>query len=123
MTKSKKVLSALLCAGCVTMAGMNVMAADYSASKTQTIGTSVGSAKTTVKATRHTSGNTKWTSYDTVVLNSPGDIKNYYTSEKATLITDKQYQVNVTLNMTNYNYQSGSKTLGYTFNFNGSKVY
>lgn len=45
MTKSKKVLSALLCAGCITMAGMNVMAADYSASKTQTIGTSVGSAK------------------------------------------------------------------------------
>ena len=59
----------------------------------------MGSGKTTVKATHHGSGNTKWTSYDTVALNSPGSIMNYYTSEDVLKANDTDYSVKVVLHI------------------------
>lgn len=83
----------------------------------------MGSGKTTVKATHHGSGNTKWTSYDTVTLNSPGSIMNYYTSEDVLKANDTDYSVKVVLHMTDYNRHSDSNNATYTFKFDGSKVY
>ena len=80
-----------------------IYAASYSYTQSDTVSSSVGSAKVKCSATYYSSGNTRWNrSWGTVSTNG---LKATYISSTMTIPSDPYMNTTGTISMTNYNYK------------------
>ena len=121
MKKKKQTLLKLISSfAIIGMSITGIYAASYSYTQSDTVSSSVGSAKVKCSATYYSSGNTRWNrSWGTVSTNG---LKATYISSTMTIPSDPYMNTTGTISMTNYNYKTANAKKAFKYKFDGSKV-
>lgn len=121
MKKKKQTLLKLISSfAIIGMSITGIYAASYSYTQSDTVSSSVGSAKVKCSATYYSSGNTRWNrSWGTVSTNG---LKATYISSTMTIPSDPYMNTTGTISMTNYNYKTANAKKTFKYKFDGSKV-
>ena len=110
MKKKKQTLLKLISSfAIIGMSITGIYAASYSYTQSDTVSSSVGSAKVKCSATYYSSGNTN-------------GLKATYISSTMTIPSDPYMNTTGTISMTNYNYKTANAKKTFKYKFDGSKV-